>query len=69
MRLLLDTHLVLWWMNGEASRISKKALAALGSEGISPIVSAVTLWEVAIKRGLGKLEGPDDLCPSWSARA
>ena len=63
MRLLLDTHLVLWWMNGEASRISKKALAALGSEGIDPIVSAVTIWEVAIKRGLGKLEGPDDLLP------
>jgi PIN domain nuclease of toxin-antitoxin system len=55
--------LVLWWMNGEASRISKKALAALGSEGIDPIVSAVTIWEVAIKRGLGKLEGPDDLLP------
>lgn len=61
MRLLLDTHLVLWWMNGEASRISKKGLAALGSEGIEPIVSAVTIWEVAIKRGLGKLEAPDDL--------
>jgi PIN domain nuclease of toxin-antitoxin system len=63
LRLLLDTHLVLWWMNGEASRISKKALAALGSEGIDPIVSAVTIWEIAIKRGLGKLEGPDDLLP------
>jgi PIN domain nuclease of toxin-antitoxin system len=63
LRLLLDTHLVLWWMNGEASRISKKALAALGSEGIDPIVSAVTVWEVAIKRGLGKLEGPADLLP------
>jgi len=62
-RLLLDTHLVLWWMNGEASRISKKALAALGSDGIDPIVSAVTVWEVAIKRGLGKLEAPDDLLP------
>lgn len=62
-RLLLDTHLVLWWMNGEASRISKRALAALGSEGIDPIVSAVTVWEVAIKRGLGKLEAPDDLLP------
>jgi len=59
--LLLDTHLVLWWMAGEASRISKKALAALGSEGIDPIVSAVTVWEAAIKRGLGKLEAPDDL--------
>jgi PIN domain nuclease of toxin-antitoxin system len=59
--LLLDTHLVLWWMAGEASRISRKALAALGSEGIEPIVSAVTIWEAAIKRGLGKLEAPDDL--------
>lgn len=63
MRLLLDTHLVLWWMNGEASRVSKKALAALGSDGVEPIVSAVTVWEVAIKRGLGKLEAPDDLLP------
>jgi PIN domain nuclease of toxin-antitoxin system len=61
--LLLDTHLVLWWMSGEASRIGKKALAALGSDGIEPIVSAVTIWEAAIKRGLGKLESPDDLLP------
>lgn len=50
-------------MNGEASRISKKGLAALGSEGMEPVVSAVTIWEVAIKRGLGKLEAPDDLLP------
>lgn len=61
MTLLLDTHLVLWWMAGEASRISKKALAALGSDGIEPIVSAVTVWEAAIKRGLGKLDAPADL--------
>ena len=61
MNLLLDTHLVLWWMTGEASRISKKALAALGSEGADPVVSAVTIWETAIKRGLGKLEAPGDL--------
>ncbi len=50
-------------MGGEASRISKKALAALGSEGIDPVVSAVTIWEAAIKRGLGKLEAPGDLLP------
>jgi PIN domain nuclease of toxin-antitoxin system len=48
-------------MAGEASRISRKALAALGSDGVEPIVSAVTVWEAAIKRGLGKLEAPDDL--------
>jgi PIN domain nuclease of toxin-antitoxin system/antitoxin (DNA-binding transcriptional repressor) of toxin-antitoxin stability system len=61
LKLLLDTHLVLWWMAGEPSRISEKALAALGSEGIEPIVSAVTVWEAAIKRGLGKLEAPTDM--------
>jgi len=60
-RLLLDTHLVVWWMNGEASRISEKGLAALRSEGMEPVVSAVTIWEAAIKRGLGKLEVPDDM--------
>jgi len=58
---LLDTHLVLWWMAGEASRISKRALDALDSEGVEPIVSAVTIWEAAIKRGLGKLEAPPNL--------
>jgi PIN domain nuclease of toxin-antitoxin system len=58
---LLDTHLVLWWMAGEASRISEKALATLGSDGVEPIVSAVTIWEAAIKRGLGKLDAPGDL--------
>lgn len=63
MRLLLDTHLVLWWMAGEVSRISRKALAALGSEGHEPVVSAVSIWEAAIKRGLGKLEAPGDLLP------
>lgn len=61
MRLLLDTHLVLWWMAGEPSRISERALAAVGSDGNEPLVSAVTVWEAAIKRGLGKLEAPADL--------
>jgi PIN domain nuclease of toxin-antitoxin system len=59
--LLLDTHLVLWWMAGEPSRISERALATLGSPGNEPVVSAVTIWEAAIKRGLGKLEAPGDL--------
>jgi PIN domain nuclease of toxin-antitoxin system len=61
LNVLLDTHLVLWWMAGEASRISERALAALGSRDAEPIVSAVTIWEAAIKRGLRKLESPPDL--------
>jgi PIN domain nuclease of toxin-antitoxin system len=56
LRQLLDTHLVLWWMEGEVSKISERALATLGSEGMEPVVSAVTVWEVAIKRSLGKVK-------------
>ena len=63
MRLLLDTHLVVWWMSGEASRISARALKSLGSEATEPVVSAVTIWEAAIKRELGKLDVPGDLLP------
>ena len=48
-------------MLGEPSRISEKGLAALGSEGLEPVVSAVTIWEAAIKRGLGKLNVSRDL--------
>jgi PIN domain nuclease of toxin-antitoxin system len=61
LRLLLDTHLVLWWMGGEVSRISKRGMAALGSEGMEPVVSAVTIWEVAIKRSLGKVRSPEGM--------
>lgn len=61
MRLLLDTHLIVWWMNGEASKISERALAALGSEEMEPVVSAVAIWEAAIKSGIGKLEVPGDM--------
>jgi PIN domain nuclease of toxin-antitoxin system len=63
LKVLLDTHLVLWAMGGEHSRISKKGQAALGSEEFEPVVSAVTFWEVAIKRALGKLDAPEDLLP------
>jgi PIN domain nuclease of toxin-antitoxin system len=56
LRQLLDTHLVLWWMEGEVSKISERALAALGSDGMEPVVSAVTVWEVAIKRSLDKVK-------------
>jgi PIN domain nuclease of toxin-antitoxin system len=62
-KVLLDTHLVVWWMAGEVSRISDKALKSLGSKGVDPVVSAVTIWEAAIKRRLGTLEVPGDLLP------
>lgn len=48
-------------MAGERDRISKVAVAAIGAPDSRVVVSAVVVWEVAIKRGLGKLEAPADL--------
>jgi PIN domain nuclease of toxin-antitoxin system len=51
---------VLWWLGGEEARISSKAQAAIRGDS-RVVISAVVIWEVAIKRRLGKLEAPDDL--------
>jgi PIN domain nuclease of toxin-antitoxin system len=59
MRLLLDTHVLLWWLD-DSAELSGDIKDLLDTEpGIH--LSAVTPWEIAIKQGLGKLEGPDDL--------
>jgi PIN domain nuclease of toxin-antitoxin system len=48
-------------MDDERDRIGKKAAAALEATGARILISAVTVWEVAIKRRLGKLDAPADL--------
>jgi PIN domain nuclease of toxin-antitoxin system len=50
-------------MAGDVRRISATAARAIGADDARIVVSAVTVWEVAIKRGLGKLEAPSDLLP------
>lgn len=59
MRLLLDTHVVLWWME-DSAELSDEVKTLLDTEP-SVHVSAVTPWEIAIKQSLGRLDGPDDL--------
>ncbi|MEU6218451.1 type II toxin-antitoxin system VapC family toxin [Streptomyces sp. NPDC047022] len=59
MRLLLDTHVVLWWLD-DSPELSGEVKDLLDTEpGV--YVSAVTPWEIAIKQSLGKLDGPQDL--------
>jgi PIN domain nuclease of toxin-antitoxin system len=53
-RLLLDTHLLLWWLSGD-ERLPQQALAELMSPGSEVFVSQASLWEMAIKSSLGKL--------------
>jgi PIN domain nuclease of toxin-antitoxin system len=52
-KLLLDTHLLLW-AAGCPERLPSKARAALDDPRTEPLFSAASLWEIAIKRGLGR---------------
>ena len=60
MRLLLDTHAVLWAL-AEPRELNRSARMALENGRNEVFVSVVSGWEIAIKRALGKLEAPDDL--------
>jgi PIN domain nuclease of toxin-antitoxin system len=55
MKLLLDTHLLLW-AAGETQRLSKPARTLIGNPDNELLFSAASLWEVAIKRRLGRAD-------------
>ena len=55
MRLLLDTHLLLW-AAGEPRRLSRKARAAIADPANALHFSSASIWEVAIKGGLGRAD-------------
>jgi PIN domain nuclease of toxin-antitoxin system len=54
MRLLVDTHAFLWWVEGEPS-LPKRARAAIANENNECLLSVASAWELAIKAGLGKI--------------
>jgi len=55
MKLLLDTHLLLW-AAGEPGRLSRSAKKLLSDPANDLIFSAASLWEIAIKRSLGRAD-------------
>ena len=58
MRLLLDTHALLWWLDGDRS-LTRKARAAVADEDNIIFVSAASAWEITTKARLGQLPGAD----------
>ena len=56
MRLLLDTHAVLWWLDGD-KHLSRAARKAIESETSLVVVSAASVWEITTKVRIGKLPG------------
>ena len=59
-RLLLDTHALLWWL-AEPRRLNGRAYRAIADAFNEVFVSAVSGWEIAVKRALGKLQAPENL--------
>jgi PIN domain nuclease of toxin-antitoxin system len=62
-KLLLDTHAVLWWL-ADDTRIGDEVTRHLTDDTNQLLLSAVVVWEVATKRSLGKLDAPEDLAPT-----
>jgi PIN domain nuclease of toxin-antitoxin system len=58
--LLLDTCVALWWFAGQLEQLGSSGVAAI-TDAEEVHISAATVWEIEIKRALGKLEAPDDI--------
>lgn len=56
MNLLLDTHALLWWLDD--SPLAPAARDAIADPDNLVAVSAASVWEIEIKRALGKLDAP-----------
>jgi PIN domain nuclease of toxin-antitoxin system len=67
-RLLLDTHALLWAL-GDPERLTEDARDAIRDGANEVLVSAASAWEIAIKKAAGRLDAPDDLSEALEASA
>ena len=67
MRLLLDTHVWLWW-NTEPEKLSAAARRQVSDPRNEVFLSAASVWEMAIKQRLGKLRLPEPVASYVSKR-
>lgn len=66
MKLLLDTHTLLWWSSNDA-RLPEAMRAAITDPANSVLVSSVSAWEIATKARIGKLLGVQRLLHDFDA--
>ena len=66
MKLLLDTHILLWWLTQDL-KLSQTETDIITDPDNLVFVSAATAWEIAVKKMIGKLEAPDDLPAALAA--
>ncbi len=68
MRVLLDTHILLWWLDDDPA-LPSRAREVIADADTVVSVSAATVWEIAIKKAVGRLDAPDDLLDALGANA
>ena len=66
MKALLDTHALLWWLDGD-ERLTSTARAWIGEPSHVVLVSAATAWEIATKVRIGKLPGASAVAECFQA--
>jgi PIN domain nuclease of toxin-antitoxin system len=59
-RLLLDTHALLWWLDGDR-RLPPRVRALIGEPTNEVLVSAASVWEITTNARLGKLPSATDV--------
>lgn len=59
-RLLLDTHVLLWWL-ADDRRLGESTRSLIADAANQIFVSAASAWEISIKMALGKIDAPSDL--------
>ncbi|MCY3606428.1 MAG: type II toxin-antitoxin system VapC family toxin [Gammaproteobacteria bacterium] len=59
-RLLLDTHAFIWWLS-DVPQLSRLAHDGIADPRNEVLVSAITGWEIAVKRAKGRITAPDNL--------
>jgi len=65
-RILLDTHTLLWWLDGDR-RLSRGARKAIAEKNNAVLVSAASAWEISTKVRLGKLPGATEVAAELPA--
>ncbi len=67
MRVLLDTHALLWWM-ADSRRLSGAAHQSIANEANDVLVSAASAWEISTKFRIGQLPGGETVASAIASR-
>lgn len=66
MKVLLDTHILLWWL-ADDEQLPAPAAATIADPDTEVLVSAASAWEISIKQAAGQLDAPEDLLDAVAA--